>query len=114
MIVAAAVLIIAALGMVQFNKTANLHFHVDSYGRVISHSHPYDKSNDADPIKTHTHGKFDLTIMSGSVEMSVADWSLVTIQVPSVEVKQVFEYLPSREQDGLHQIRGRAPPFFTI
>ena len=114
LMVAAAFLMIAALVMVQFNRTANLHYHVDDSGRVVSHSHPYDKTDDTGPFQTHTHGKHDLTIPSGAIDMSVAEWSPVTVQSPSVEVKQVFAYLVSREQDGLHPIRGRAPPSLTI
>lgn len=110
----AAVLMIAALVTVQFNRTANLHYHVDDSGRVVSHSHPYDKTDDTGPYKAHSHGRHDLTTPSGAIDMSVAEWSPVTIQSPSVEVKQVIAYLASREQDGLHPIRGRAPPSITI
>ncbi|MFO7573912.1 MAG: hypothetical protein R6W67_01980 [Bacteroidales bacterium] len=112
--VAAAVLMIAALVMVQFNRTGNLHYHVDDSGRVVSHSHPYNKNDDSGPVKTHSHGKHNLTIPSGAIDMSVAEWSPVTVQAPSLEVIQIYAYLVSREQDGLHPIRGRAPPSLTI
>lgn len=110
----AAIMMIAALGVFQFNRTSNLHYHVDDYGRVVSHSHPYDKSKDAGPFKTHSHGKCDITIPSGSIDMSVAEWSPAILQAPSEEVRQYTDYLVSREQDGLHPIRGRAPPSITI
>ena len=114
MIVTAAVFIIAALGLLQFNKTANLHYHIDGYGLVVSHSHPYDKSNDAEPYKTHPHGRFDLTIMSGSVDMSVAEWPHPQVKAPSSDPIQFYSCLVSGEQDVLHPISGRAPPFITI
>lgn len=114
MVLAAAVIMIGALGMVQFNRTANLHYHVDDFGRVVTHSHPYDKTDDTGPFQTHTHGKHDLTIPSGSIDMSVAEWSLVMLQAPADEVRQTIVYLASREQEVLHLIRGRAPPAYTI
>jgi hypothetical protein len=44
------------------NYTLYTHRHITADGRVITHSHPYDK-NDSKPFKSHAHSKSELMLL---------------------------------------------------
>ena len=48
-------LMIGIIGMFIANKVVFLHVHKLSDGTIIAHAHPYDKSNDSKPYKSHHH-----------------------------------------------------------
>ncbi len=51
-----AALLLVLMYMVQvFNYSCYLHTHVLDSGQVIMHAHPYDKSKDSAPVKSHKH-----------------------------------------------------------
>ena len=45
------------------NNVAYLHTHVLSNNQTITHAHPYNKDKDSAPIKTHTHKKFEYSVI---------------------------------------------------
>jgi hypothetical protein len=47
--------IIAIMGLLIANKGLFTHSHKLENGTVVTHSHPYDKSNDTEPYKSHHH-----------------------------------------------------------
>ncbi len=53
-------LMIGILGMLIANKAIFTHSHRLSDGTVIEHAHPYDKSNDSEPYKSHHHTNVEL------------------------------------------------------
>ena len=50
----ALILFLLYIGQV-FNNTFYLHTHVLAPGKVITHAHPYNKSNDSGPVQSHKH-----------------------------------------------------------
>jgi hypothetical protein len=50
-----AFLLIGAVFIFVISRTANLHIHKLADGTVIVHSHPYDKTTDDSPYKSHHH-----------------------------------------------------------
>ena len=48
-------LMIGVMGMFIVNKAIFLHVHKLNDGTVIVHAHPFDKSNDSKPYKSHHH-----------------------------------------------------------
>ncbi|MGB5989020.1 MAG: hypothetical protein WBG43_04720 [Marinifilaceae bacterium] len=46
------------------NNIAYLHTHVLPNNQIITHAHPYDTDKDSAPIKTHTHKKFEYSVIS--------------------------------------------------
>jgi hypothetical protein len=64
-----ALAVILLLGIVAFNRTANLHRHYLGGGITITHAHPYDKSADSSPFKSHSHGEEGPFATDGMVEL---------------------------------------------
>jgi len=54
--------VLAAMGIVvtTVNKIVFSHSHILASGEVISHAHPYDKTNDSEPFKSHHHTQAEL------------------------------------------------------
>lgn len=47
------------------NNVVYLHSHILSDQTVITHAHPFDKSADNTPFKTHHHSNFEYTLTQG-------------------------------------------------
>ncbi|MBR9997462.1 MAG: hypothetical protein KFF73_00760 [Cyclobacteriaceae bacterium] len=56
------ILLIGIAGIYMLNYTMYTHRHITTDGRVIIHSHPYDK-NDSKPYKSHSHSKSELLLL---------------------------------------------------
>ena len=53
-------LMISIMGMFIANKAIFVHSHKMVAGTIISHSHPYDRSDDSEPYKSHKHTKVEI------------------------------------------------------
>ena len=56
---ALAYFMIGIMSILVVNKAMFMHAHKMTDGKVITHSHPYDKSNDSKPYKSHHHTKVE-------------------------------------------------------
>lgn len=52
-------------GSTLVNHMVYYHSHITSNGKLISHAHPYNKSQDKSPIKSHHHSTIDLLLLFG-------------------------------------------------
>jgi acyl-coenzyme A thioesterase PaaI-like protein len=59
---AAAYLMISIMGLYMTNMVMFTHIHKVADGTVIVHAHPYHKSNDTKPYKSHHHTKYELLL----------------------------------------------------
>ena len=107
-------ILIATFGAVQVNRMVNTHYHLDDSGRLVTHSHPYDKSDDTGPFKTHGHGKCDITTPVGSIDMTVLLVQTFFFQSSAETVVYYSFALPVWGEEGQHLFRGRAPPHITV
>ena len=48
---------IAVMGLLVTNKAIYSHSHLLADGKVYTHAHPYNKTNDSKPFKTHHHSR---------------------------------------------------------
>jgi hypothetical protein len=106
--------LITILAAVQVNRTANMHYHIDFSGRLITHYHPYDKSGDASPVKTHNHGTCDITTPVGVIELSLPELLSVVYFESSREIQFENFDLIINCTEGQNLFRGRAPPSISI
>ena len=51
--------------MITLNNALFIHRHILPNGDVITHAHPYKKSGDTAPFKTHTHTTAEFFLLSG-------------------------------------------------
>jgi hypothetical protein len=113
-VVLVVMILIATFGAVQVNRMVNTHYHLDDSGRLVTHSHPYDKSDDTGPFKTHGHGKCDITTPVGSIDMTVLSVQTLAFQSPD-EAEVYYSFLlPVSGEEGQHLFRGRAPPHINV
>ncbi len=52
------------------NKVIYLHTHINNLGKIVTHSHPYNKSSDNQPVKSHHHSNAAIAFLSHA-EISV-------------------------------------------
>lgn len=45
------------------NNSLYIHAHILSNGEIIYHAHPYDKTNDSEPFKSHHHTTADFLFL---------------------------------------------------
>jgi hypothetical protein len=50
-------LLIVMMSIFVINNTLFIHAHKTDDGRIVVHAHPYDKSDDSQPYKSHQHTK---------------------------------------------------------
>ncbi len=43
------------MSLLILNKAVFMHAHIMADGTIVAHAHPYDKSDDSKPFKTHHH-----------------------------------------------------------
>ena len=92
------------------NKALFMHTHKLANGNLISHAHPFNKSTDNQPFKTHTHSQAELLLISNlEILFLVVFLSLVLHNV--LQKTKYSKYI--RQDNLLHIIklqRERAPP----
>ncbi len=54
---------IGIIGLLTINNVLFLHSHQFDNGKIVTHAHPYNKSNDSAPIKSHHHSKTELIFL---------------------------------------------------
>jgi hypothetical protein len=59
-----ALLMIVVLGVMLAVNTTYYHAHKQADGTVVYHAHPYNKSEDSQPYKTHHHSKSEFWLLS--------------------------------------------------
>jgi Mn2+/Fe2+ NRAMP family transporter len=111
---AAVLLIIGLLGILVANQTLYVHSHITSDGRVITHAHPYNESEDSAPYKSHQHSKSEFIFLKSLQILFFTFFASLLLFNISYQVKIVL-YRPSKYTSPFQILRsGRAPPFYTI
>lgn len=105
-----AFIMIGMIGMLIANKAIFLHSHRLSNGTVIEHAHPYNKTNDSEPYKSHQHTKAELLFFQnlGILFLLV----IVTFALLNLvrKAKKTFFRISEYSQCCIIHYKGRAPP----
>lgn len=107
-------LLLATVGLICANKVFYKHTHVLADGRIVSHSHPYDKKEDSGPFKKHSHSDFEFIIYEKlKILFFVASVILALLTLLNTECKPRNSH--SVYIRHLLFLRyGRAPPLFLV
>ncbi|SCD21912.1 putative membrane protein [Proteiniphilum saccharofermentans] len=103
-------LLIVVLGLFILNNAVFLHAHRLPDGQVILHAHPYKKSQDPAPIKTHHHTAPELFVLA---QLQFLFFVLITLSATVLRIgyKRVFSSIyPSLHLKYFAKSRGRSPP----
>ncbi len=93
-----------------FNKANWQHAHILSDGTVISHAHPYNKTNDQAPVKNHHHNQSEYCF---ALNIEILFLCFFSSLILVLLAKETFHYrfLSSNVHSFYHhKLRGRAPP----
>ena len=101
---------IVVLGLFILNNAVFLHAHRLPDGQVILHAHPYNKSQDPGPIKTHHHAATELYVLA---QLQFLFFVLATVTAVAFRngFKRIFQLIyPSLYYTYFEKPRGRSPP----
>jgi hypothetical protein len=101
------------IGFVIVNDVSNMHVHRLDNGQMVIHAHPFNKSQDSDPVKNHHHSTFDfLQIQQAQILFWVA---FITFSFYKILLKEfkVDTYTSFTNPFHINQQRDRAPPVFA-
>lgn len=108
-------LLLPALMWLFFNTTYNRHIHVLADGYVITHSHPFAKSQTAsNPLQTHKHSKKEILLFGLFCEIVFTVLTLLVLRPflrahPQILRFQFTHRVPIRKNFQVHHYH--APPF---
>ena len=103
-------LMIGMMGMLIVHKAMFMHSHRLSNGTVIAHAHPYSKTNDSKPYKSHKHTEAELLYFQ-NIEILFL-FVIVTFALLNFakKVKNSFFRITEYTLCCIIQYKGRAPP----
>ena len=101
--------------LIAINKSVYIHTHIYENGEHVTHSHPYKKAGDSDPLKKHHHSQHHLFILTiideGSLFFFICLLSLflffITLGLNSESIQRCVGNIIS-------SISPRAPPRFIV
>lgn len=103
---------IGVMLMLIANKAYFLHVHKLDNGATITHAHPYDKSNDSDPYKSHQHTNSEFSFFQNlNILFLIIFLTLpliIIVKKEKVSFKSITETKHTLIDVNSH--RGRAPP----
>lgn len=104
---------LAVFAMLIYNQSAFQHTHILADGTVVAHAHPYDKSNDTEPVKNHHHTLIQLSVIQNFsllfLSACIAFLLVTTTKATSICQCSYLHY----KKDLINLLPGRAPPVFS-
>jgi len=105
-----ALLMIGVMGLFIANKVVFFHVHKLDDWRIIEHAHPYDKSNDSKPYKSHHHTNAELFFFQ-NLEILFFIVFLIFALITLVKKEIVsFKLISKHASVSISLNKGRAPP----
>lgn len=75
------ILLLAIFSLSIGNKVIYLHTHINNLGKIVTHSHPFNKSSDNQPVKSHHHSNAAIAFLS-QAEISVMNSNIQYVEPP--------------------------------
>jgi len=105
-------LMIAFVIMLMVNKSVFIHTHVLPDGTVVVHAHPYNKTTDSAPIKSHQHSKLELMFLQNlQLLIAFSFFGFLFFILSKKRKLSSFIRINYTSTNFLFQ-KGRAPPIF--
>lgn len=103
-------LMIGIMGFIITNKAVFLHMHKMANGSVIVHAHPFNKSSDSNPYKTHHHTKAGYLFFQNAGLVLLTLLFTYKIFRSSVNTEHLTVLIPDYPTLCYVSNKGRAPP----
>lgn len=101
---------VTVIAMLTFNQSAFMHTHKLADGTVISHAHPYNKTTDSAPIKSHHHTLIDFLILENINFLFLAVIIALTIWLLTKTIAFRVALFHASDNPLINSSLGRAPP----
>ncbi len=98
------------MGMLIANKAVFMHTHRLNDGTIIEHAHPYNKSTDSKPYKSHHHTKAELLFFQNFEILSLFVFLTFALLNIFKKTKYSFYRITSYTLACIILHKGRAPP----
>lgn len=105
-----AISLIVVVGLLIANKGIYFHSHMLADGRIVSHAHPYNKTDDSTPFKQHQHTNSEFLILSQLEVLFFLAFLVFTISVISKKQSVIKEGLLRIFSEFIVKKHGRSPP----
>ena len=93
-----------------YSKALYQHAHKLADGSVVTHAHPFNKSNDNSPFKKHQHASFEYYILeNANLLFAISILSLLLIHMIKKEGTLIIK-LPEQKDIYITTTSGRSPP----
>ena len=103
-------LMIGVMGLFITNKLVFSHLHKLDDGTVIEHAHPYNRSTDSGPYKSHHHTKSELLFFQ-NLRIIFPIIFIVFAVIPIVKKRKFYLFIVARQAlSYIILCKGRAPP----
>ncbi len=109
--IATSLLLLAFLFQV-YNKAVYTHTHILANGNIITHAHPYTKTDYPDPVTNHRHTKNEILLLSKAELLFL--FFATAIFYPIRNSHTPFTERPGSLflQLGYDRLKNKSPPFF--
>lgn len=106
-------LMILIMAVLLVNKAVYTHLHVMPNGSVLTHAHPFNKTNDSKQGKSHHHSNLELFLIQGLELMMLFAAVVLTLISLDKEIEKRW-FLRKYYITALIPLKqGRAPPSFV-
>jgi hypothetical protein len=107
-------LLVGLMSMLVVNKVLFTHLHRYADGTVILHAHPYNKTTDKKPFKTHPHTRKELHFFAARRIFSPVVFIKLILANPEPKAEPLFVCLIVKVYSvNLSAPNGRAPPLLS-
>lgn len=103
-------LLIVMMGIFIVNNALFMHVHKMDDGRIVVHAHPYDKSDDSQPYKSHQHTTKELLFLDNVKLFFVFIFLLFILLYLVKKSRSSFLFITSFTQPYKFLFTSRAPP----
>lgn len=105
-----AITMVAIMVLFVVNKAVYVHAHKLTDGTIVTHAHPFNKSTDSNPFKSHKHSKSDLHFLNNLeiffLTVLVSFFALFFYNRKKIKVQEAVLY----SHNYFFRYNGRAPP----
>ena len=106
----AIIFMIGIIGLLITNNVIFLHIHKLTNGYIVTHAHPFNRSDDSAPIKSHHHSKTELIFLENLQLLFI--FTLISLIVIDIAKKKSYVVINRVFYPQGYEILnfGRAPP----
>lgn len=108
-----AIAMIGFIVLIIANKSMYLHTHKLANGTIVTHAHPYNKTDDSKPFKKHSHTNFEFYVLHNIDTFFYTTYLAFSILLVCKILEQKKYTYSLKKLDEYLYLKGRSPPIFV-